>query len=371
MKDPGETPAPGRPRRGGWLVGLALLTVSSVACVLLLEFAVRLCFPFFSPKTQIPFRLNPEGVPLGHAGETVRQATPKGDYDTIVHFNVHGFRDTKDLRNATETNWFALGDSFTMGWGVDEEQRYSNQLERMLKTNNLSSSIYNIAIPENILGYAKLLRYAQSRGAKIRRLVVGICMENDLRDYQDGRCDWDPVVAQSQGQRISKKELLRSWLRRHSAFYTAISFSVQRSAACRKVLEQIGVARDVEHLTGANSGDETVLVSSRDQVAKLVTGYDALVLIIPSRRLWHGSNMETERRVHERFVALLREKGLTVVDPKPAFERGGKPLDYYFATDPHWNPQGHLVAAEELFRAIKSIDSGPLTTANAESLARP
>src|SRR5262249_9155377 len=149
------------------------------------EGAIRIALPFFSPKTQIPFRLNAEGVPLGPEGQDVRQATPKGDYDAIVHFNQHGLRDRKDLRQSKPTDWFALGDSFTMGWGVDEAQRYSDRLEQAFQTNGYPARVYNIAIPENILGYAKLLRYAESRGAQVRQLIVGVCMENDLRDYRD------------------------------------------------------------------------------------------------------------------------------------------------------------------------------------------
>ena len=40
------------------------------------------------------------------------------------------------------------------------------------------------------------------------------------------------------------------------------------------------------------------------------------------------------------------------MDPKPALERVGHPLAYYFATDPHWNASGQDLAAQELFQAI-------------------
>jgi hypothetical protein len=52
----------------------------------------------------------------------------------------------------------------------------------------------------------------------------------------------------------------------------------------------MGIARSVDDLTLKNEWNETVLESSRDELLKLVSGRDALVLIIPSRRLWHGDN---------------------------------------------------------------------------------
>jgi hypothetical protein len=354
MNDRAEAPQPRRSRLRGLAAGLALLALSTAGCVLALEAAVRVFFPFFSPKTQIPFHLNADGVPLGPAGQSVRQATPKGDYDTLVHFNALGLRDPKELQGSTEADWLAIGDSFTLGWGVDEEQRFSSRLEQLLKTNGSPARVFNVAIPENIIGYGRLLKYAQAHGATSRHLIVGVCMENDLRDYSDGRGDWERAADHDWQHAVPRKELLRMWFRQHSALYTAVSFTLQRSTFFRQALEKAGIARDVTQLSGENSGDEKVLVSSRDRIKELVSGYDALVLLIPSRRLWHGATTQLETRVHERFVALLREAGIAVVDLKPAFERAGQPLDHYFATDPHWNERGHAVAARELFTAIAS-----------------
>ena len=163
---------------------LLLLTVTALICLALLELAVRRLFPYYSPSAQIPFRLAAKGMALGPAGQTVRMATPKGDYNSVLRFNEEGFRDGKSL--ATAADWFALGDSYTMGWGVAEEERFSDRLEQQFKTNGIPARVFNIAIPDNIIGYGRLLNYAESRGAKVRHLVVGICMENDLRDYSDG-----------------------------------------------------------------------------------------------------------------------------------------------------------------------------------------
>jgi hypothetical protein len=51
------------------------------------------------------------------------------------------------------------------------------------------------------------------------------------------------------------------------------------------------------------------------------------------------------------FVRLLREANLRVVDMAPAMEKTGKPLAYYFTSDPHWNTRGHALAAELLLGA--------------------
>ena len=329
---------------------ILLLFVSVSICLALLELATRKLFPFFNPAAQIPFQMMANGVVLGPPGKTLRQATPKGDFDLPVRFNAEGFRDSKSLADAKERDWYALGDSFTIGWGVEEQQRYSNLLEEYFKTNGISSRVFNIAIPDNIIGYGRLLNYAESRGAKIHHLIIGICMENDLRDYNDGKSSWDSM-RQPVSSRPNKRAV-QDWLKLRSALYVAASYTLQKSSLTRGLLEKMGISRNIDELSPKNEWNETVLKSSRDELLKVVSGRDALVLIIPARRLWHGDNMETEKRVHEAFVRMLREAGLSVLDLKPMLEEGGEPLRHYFKTDPHWNSSGHAVAARELFKTI-------------------
>src|SRR5437016_2003900 len=165
------------------LVGkLALLSMTTGICLLLLEFIVRTCFPFFNPRAQIPVYATKDNFFLGPISQQVRQATPKGDYNVRVSFNQYGFRDTKDLRDSSERDIFVVGDSFSMGWGVEENQRYSNLL-----ASKLARRVFNISIPEDIRGYSKLVKYAEKCGGTVRNLIIGVCLENDLRDYSDGR----------------------------------------------------------------------------------------------------------------------------------------------------------------------------------------
>lgn len=288
---------------------------------------------------------------LGPANQSVRQATPKGDYDVMLRFNSNGFRDTKDLRTAQTNDWFAVGDSFMAGWGVEEEERLSNVFEKRLFESGNTTRVFNIAIPDNFIGYQRLVRYAEEKGARIRRMLVGVCMENDLRNYSDGKSAWD-VPGKSALRRVSTKERLRGWIRGHSALYNSLSFTLQRWPAARKFFERIGVARNVDQLSGRNDWDEAALKSSRDELVKLVHGREAWILIIPARRLWHGDNIATEEKVHDAFLRLLQESNLRVVDMRPVLEKGGRPLSYYFITDPHWNARGHALAADELFAAI-------------------
>jgi hypothetical protein len=345
----GELPPARSSRFRGLGAKLVLLAVTLGFCLVLLELAVRWLFPYFCPSAQVPFRLISKGLATGPAGQTVRMATPKGDYNSVLRFDADGFRDSKLVSESKESDWFALGDSYTMGWGVEDNEIYSYQLEQELRSNNIPLRVFNIAIPDNIIGYGRLLRYAESRGAKVRRLVVGICMENDLLDYSNGRGAWD-LVEMPTGR---LKEKLRGWFKEHSALYIAASYELQKIPLTRRLLQKAGVARSIDELTGYNEWNPKILQTSRDELVKLVAGREAIILIIPSRNLWHGDHQATEQRVHEAFVQMLREAGLTVVDVRPMIQATGNPLGCYFKTDPHWNARGHAVAAHELFKVIQ------------------
>ena len=335
---------------------LLLLGVSSLIGLLLVEMGVRWFLPFYAPASQIGFVATTNGIALGPANQSSRQATPKGDFDVISRFNADGFRDVKDLRTAGPADWFALGDSFTMGWGVQEEERFSNQLEKALAGSGSAIRVFNIAIPENIIGYQRLLRYAEGRGARVNHLLIGICMENDLRDYSDGHAGWDFVFG-ANGVVPTKGKgpfSLRGFLKGHSALYNALSFGLQRSPTFRRLFEKAGISRDVIQLSGRNEWDEKIIQSSATELIKLVAERDARVLIIPARGLWAGDNRATELRVHEAFIDLLKKANLQVLDLKPALDQTGEPLAYYFKSDPHWNPKGHALAAKELSKALSA-----------------
>ncbi len=286
--------------------------------------------------------------------QTEWNATPKGDYSTQVKFNQYGFRDVKDLRNSKDTDWFAVGDSYTMGFGVDEDKRFSNLLEKELQAGGDHTCVYNIGMPGNFIDYQRLLKYAESRGAKIHHLIVGVCMDNDLEDYTDRKSDWDKLAQEMAGYPLKVK--LRRWLRGHSALYTDLTFMLQKSPVSRVLMEKIGLASDVnvEHDFVKEEWSETILRTSREELIKLTAKRDALILIIPTRRLWYGSNPQINERNHTVFVKQCRDSGLNVVDLSPVFAANSDPLGFYFAHDPHWSPRGHATAAQELFKAIKN-----------------
>lgn len=325
---------------------LALLLLSTTVSLVLLEFCVRELIPSYHPKQQIIFYMNKDGVPLGPANQTVRQRTPKGDYDLMVSFNYFGFRDSKQMHTSTASDWFVLGDSFGMGWGVEETDRFSDVWDAMVPFRVFNISIGGV----DIEGYTRLLDYAGQNVPTIRNLVVAVCMENDFRDYYRKH----PTTAHT---KRSVKARIRAYAKTHSALYLLLSYKLQQFPMVKSFLEAIGIARRVDNdeLMRKNEFNKTAILYSVDLLQDIIDGRkNTVVLIIPSRALWIGDNRDIEQRVHAFFVNELRKRNIEILDMRPLLEAAGDPMRYYFTTDPHWNEDGHRLAATALYTWITS-----------------
>lgn len=283
----------------------------------------------------------------------MRQFKNTGDFDVEVEFNRYGFRDRKDIAGSTFNDFFVVGDSFSFGWGVKEEERFSDLLQEKLK-----ARVYNISSTTDFFGYGKLVQHAISHGAKIRKLVVGVCMENDLLDYED--LETQMKAARNGGDVKTSTfggnlQAVKLYLSMKSAAYTALTFLIHQTAPLKRVAVHAGLI--VDNIAGIrkNAYSETVLASSARKLVEITRPFDSTVLIIPSRGLWIGSNIATETLVHDKFVAGLRNTGLKVVDLKSVFEETGDPLQFHFKNDGHWNRQGHAKAAEVLATVLYRV----------------
>lgn len=321
------------------------LLVSCVVAALLLEWAVRIMYPVFDPSGRVEFECV-DGAYLGPADVDLRQWTNTGEFDVSVGFNRYGFRDSKDLSRSTATDIFVVGDSFSFGQGVEAENRYSNILDR-----DLDVDVFNISAPNNLDGYYWLVQHAAANGATVEKLILGVCMENDLLPYGStvAKCSPRPLFDFSlQGVKL--------FLTRYSAFYSLVTSIVHQNEALRSLAVEYGLAYRNDTFKPGSDFSNKVLESSADRVAGLVQGRGAVVLIIPSRGLWQGDDRKHQREIHEQFVGLLKSRGLDVVDLRPVFEASGDPLQYHYSREGHWNRKGHLKAAETLQRYIKSHD---------------
>lgn len=322
-------------------VGLGL-----ISCVISLVFAelfVRWFLPQYTPPGQLGISYNAqEGVSLGKPNSTFRHLSPAREFDVRLTYNALGFRDKADVRLSSDGDVFVVGDSFAFGHGLEPEKRFSDLLQE-----RTGDRVFNIAIPGlDFDGYERLVRYAVRNGASISRLVITVCMENDLRIY--GEQNISRNLETSDATRRYIRETKQA-LAKNLALFQMISVVVHSNASIAEFAKKLGLIEPYQPL----NFDETVVKSSAQRLMRLAAQFKSLILIVPSRGLWMGDRRKDEDRIHTTFVEALQSSGLNVIDMRPIFESGGRPLDYHFAVDGHWNEKGHLAAASALIARVQ------------------
>jgi hypothetical protein len=322
-------------------VKFAATICAALVGLVLVEIVARVVAPAYDPSGHVTFTLLPDGTPIGPPGAVRRQVKNTGDYDVQVRFNSLGLRDSKSIAVSGVDSIFVVGDSFGFGWGVEEPQRFSNLLE-----DRLGRLVFNISAGgADFDGYDHLIHYAEANRAHIGTLVVSVCMENDLREYGP----------EEPGQvRVSNLAGIKNFLTDHSAIYGLATVAIHRTPWLERAATQTGLLSPNLAAIAESDVSEGAVKSSAARLRRLVAGRRAVILIVPSRALWVGTDAHRRlaARAHDAFVRALRQGGLKVVDVRAAFELQGNPLSLHFAKDGHWTAVGHRIAADALARTI-------------------
>lgn len=324
-----------------------LIVISTCVSAVGAEYGTRILFPELAPSSQIRFVAGSYDEPtLGPKNTRLRQVKNAGDFDVSIQFNKYGLRDTKDLGEATPSDYFVVGDSLMFGWGVEEGKRLSDVLQ-----NSIQRPVYNVAIPTDIDGYEKLIEYAKKNGAKVNNVVLVISEETNLKDY-----DKSPTSLAPSRRQTNYLKMAKYYLMGHSALYFLVTSFIHKNPTLKELAVRFNLI--IPNLEGIaqKAYSRQILVSSANRAAKLANQYKTIVAVAPSRAHWYGEDEEraVARRIHSEFVDLLRLRGLPVVDFKETFEENGTPLEYSFKNDAHWNAAGHATAAAAIVKFIKS-----------------
>lgn len=299
--------------------------------------------PQYDPSGDIYFVSLEDGTPLAPRNFSGRQWHSHGDFNTKISINQYGFRDKHDLLDSDDKDIFVVGDSFSFGWGVEEQKRYSNILENLSKI-----PVYNISVLGDFDSYDKLINYAEMNGAKIHNLIIGACMENDLIFYED---------REGKNKEVFYTKRMPAWflslknrLLRKSVMYKLFIGAINQNEILAKVAIKFKLAEDSYATIEKHHFDQNLITQSVNRLVSIAKKYNSVVLIIPSRMLFYRDNAE-ELKLHKAFISLLEARGARVVDMYEYF-KVYNPLSFHFSHDGHWNDKGHELAGKALHAYI-------------------
>jgi hypothetical protein len=275
------------------------------------------------------------------------------EFETDVRINGQGLRENRDLRRSHPgcRRILALGDSFTMGYSVDEGATWVRALERLLNAERPCCEVVNAGVP----GYStwQELAYLEEDGLALAPDIVllGFFIGNDIAD---NACAALPVVLRD-GRLVSQEMnagrlplALRLALARHSHVYHLAQ------AACRPR------GRYPLYAGGAEAGWRAT-AGLLDRMASLCRArrIRLIVVLIPERLQVEES---LRRRLGAAFDAslpnrrmreLCRRAGVEAVDLLPVL--AGPHL--YFPQDGHWTARGNAAAARGVFAYLHQVST--------------
>ena len=326
---------------------------------------------------------------------TGRLKTP--EFDVLYRFDVQGIRtdgdsppqDTAPQHGSPGIGLY--GDSFAEGWGVDQEQSVSGQLQALLKQDWPRARVDNMGVA----GYGtdqQLLLYKRSAQLQAHDIVLVLFYGNDLwnnasrkgigaqrgdkpffRLDTDGRLrlhgvpvprdpGWDrlPSFLDHSARHYHIFSLLEKALKkteitvdRQDAFYAALygerssEIEAQWELTCRLLarfrddVEADGRAFAVIHVPSIAQVDSVHWAKKRTRFG-LTREYD----------------LQKPNRILSEWAL---DEGVAYLDLQPAFlerQMAGETLYY---EDSHWRAQGHRLAARETMEFLREVflNAGP------------
>jgi len=377
-----------------WLKSSVIVISVTIALVLLLEFALRVSS--FSPSTVVVPKFYANLLGDFEPNIRVINQMPK-NYPYKFTTNSQGFRSLTEIdekKNAEVFRILCLGDSYTMGWGVDDEYAYTELLNKYLKEKYPDKKIEVINagfLFSNVLDH---IDYFREKGRLLKPdLVIEQYCYNDI--------DTD----------MRRKSVGRLALRSKGGVYDADKFSLADKVATRTALGALaaqtsarikGKQLDLAELNGrvdgfmssVNADLGELLIPPTDENHKLFDGFSVLDAdkVYSQRRFWDNylKGLEVLRDEVERsgagflflaipteyqvrdirdghssvFCSFTKERGINFIDMNSVFRRetNKSAAEFFLNADGHTSVKGNDLIAKSISDVIVVSDDVKLST---------
>ena len=346
------------PRGRSQLFNLGLVVASIATALALSEIVLRLMgwAPMYvSPERDRFWRYDPL---LGWAHLPEQQGVLETkEFRISVRINQHGLRDREHTyeRPGDIERILLLGDSFAWGYGVEAEERFSQDLESSMGVEVINAAVSGYSTDQELLWLrTEGVRYefdlmilalaGNDIGDNLRQLVYTVYYKP--RFVSDGN---HLLLQGTPAPRTSGPGLITYWLSQRSALGF---FLVQRYFELQSTFHGFGEpsqqAEPADDRSHSASGPFDLTIDLVGEMRAIAESKNAPFLIVATRRWWNAPAGAT----YPDFITALRAEGYLVLDVEtlPGFQ----PETMVIPGDGHWNPAGHAFVAEQIQRLIET-----------------
>jgi hypothetical protein len=346
---------------------LGLLVAFAIA-----EVAVR----HFCPQAVGPVRFacDPE---LGYIPVPYQQGVRKapGGFTFKYSNNSLGWRGSWEYRpvKSTEYRVLFLGDSFTYGIGVNDDQTFAVQVQKALSAAHLSVEVLNAGCPGKGTDYA--LKCFQTEGQKFHPdlTILGFT----VNDYQDNERSEYYNIDKWGELRVKPLHCNSSTLKTVLNYLPGYNWLISWSQAANLV-RQAGVQMLINraHKVGSDAANGLVIsyttnagryvtpagkkltriylrhlnAAVKQADSKLMIFYIPIAPEVVEYRRTH--TISADERVILRIAA---NSGLPLWSLTPLLALSGQPIDRLYYKEGHWTAAAHALVARYLSRQIQTL----------------
>lgn len=302
------------------------------------------------------------------------------DFSYVQRVNTHGLRGKEFSTEKAPGSYriIMLGDSFTMGKGVEDDQTFSAVLEKDLRTEQSTCGTPVEVLNAGVDSYAPILGLLYLKGELLPLKPDLVIYNLDVSDLVQETAYRKQGVHDANGQVVavpqlaepdSLMETFRIWTEHHLFFTRVALLYANRLLGYRELtVRDVLMRADVEVVAHTLEGDVDRTEQWRaifDSLTRMkqfcdVHGIAFMLSVypwahqisatewLPGRFAFMPKNAVASGNSLARIHELATLTGIELVDMFPMFRayQGGRAL--YFPYDMHWTPAGHEVAARAL-----------------------
>lgn len=298
-----------------------------------------------------------------------------GSFSTTFQTNSRGLRDRdypltkpKNIRRIV-----VLGDSFTWGWGVGDQEIYTEVLESSLK----NVEVINLGV--TAFGTPQEFKYLQQEGMQYDPDIVllALCL-NDIEPHATTNQKAEQTTKSQENQDKNIIATLKRYLGSHSNLYTFVMGRINTSKSLVNWLVQVGLKGD---LAGYEELDINVRPTLKVYPEELHLAFEQtksnllhmkeflhnrgvrfIVSLIPSLQSvdetafshtiaytkFDPDDFDAEKP-YRLLAEFGKENDIEVINPLPSFKRTHQQKAKLFLNrDMHFNALGHELLAHEV-----------------------
>ena len=310
---------------------------------------------------------------LGWKNKPNTQAVLKrGEHQSQITIDSNGYRSLgtdseKSNHSKNEGTVFFIGDSFTFGFGVNDDETFSALLSQKINYKVVNAGVAAYGLDQMALSIDSL--NASADGSDL--LIVGIFVEDFWRSTLSiSNSGYPKPFFQIKGKSLVLRNIPVPSLEEQHIFHQQTS-NIYDSDRLSQLLSKSylfrfskrGVIKFFKLLgwTDFTSSDDWVIGKKIIQYI-----YDShhrrfsniVFVLIPPKRWIEG----TDEPIRQSFLNFCTEQSFDCLDLttplKAVFHATQEIKDLYIQDDDHWTRLGHEIAAEEIYKIIENSEKG-------------